>query len=134
DLFESRHRADGPGREGCNGLQSALERRKGEQWASIQDLTIAASPQLAKLDDNLAFTVGFKLKGGIRRNFVRPLWEKAYDEHDLGLRMAYRVDLSTLRAKVLRGAELKREKFVRRGVFFWTRNPERRYRYWVTVA
>src|SRR6266487_3898471 len=84
---------------------------KGEQWASIQDLTIAASPQLAKLEDNLAFIVGFKLKGGIRRNFVRPLWEKAYDEHDLGLRMAYRVDLSKQRAKVLPGAELKREKF-----------------------
>src|SRR5213594_2701898 len=107
---------------------------KGEQWASIQDLTIAASPQLAKLEDNLAFTVGFKLKGGIRRNFVRPLWEKAYDEHDLGLRMAYRVDLSKQRAKVLPGAELKREKFVRRGVFFWTRNPELPYRVWATVA
>src|SRR2546427_10749817 len=101
---------------------------KGEQWASIQDLTIVASPQLAKLEDNLAFTVGFKLKGGIWRNFVRPLWEKAYDEHDLGLRMAYRVDLSRRRAKVLPGAELKREKFVRRGVFFWTRNPELPYR------
>src|SRR5437879_4925918 len=43
-------------------MQSSLERVKGEQWASIQDLTITASPQLAKLDDNLAFTVGFKLK------------------------------------------------------------------------
>jgi len=46
-------------------LQSSLERVKGEQWASIQDLTIVASPQLAKLDDNLGFTVGFKLMGGI---------------------------------------------------------------------
>ncbi len=115
-------------------MQSSLERVKGEQWASIQDLNIAASPQLAKIDDNLALTVGFKLKGGIRRNFVRPLWEKAYDEHDLGLRMAYRVDLSRRRAKVLPGAELKREKFVRRGVFFWTRNPELPYRVWATVA
>src|SRR5437867_11919821 len=97
---------------------------KGEQWASIQDLTIAASPQLAKLDDNLAFTVGFKLNGGIRRNFVRLLWEKAYDEHDLGLRMAYRVDLSKQRARLLRGAELKCENFVREGVFFSTRIPE----------
>src|SRR5947208_10582898 len=115
-------------------LQSSLERMKGDQWASIQDLTIAASPQLAKLEDNLAFTVGFKLKGGIRRNFVRPLWEKAYDEHDLGLRMAYRVDLSKQRVKVLPSSELKREKFVRRGVFFWTRNPELPYRVWATIA
>src|SRR5947209_18568399 len=101
---------------------------KGEQWASIQDLTIAASPQLAKLEDNRAFTVGFKLKGGIRRNFVRPLWEKAYDEHDLGLRIAYRVDLSKQRAKALPWAELKRERFGRRGVFFRARIPELPYR------
>src|SRR2546422_9461168 len=97
---------------------------KGEQWASIQDLTIAASPQLAKLDDNLAFTVGFKLMGGIRRNFVRPLWEKAYDEHDLGLRMASRVNLTKQRAKVLPGAELKHTKLVRREGFCWTRKRE----------
>src|SRR3989442_14940609 len=107
---------------------------KGEHWATIEDLTITASPQLAKLDDNLALTVGFKLKGGIRRNFIRPLWEKAYDEHDLGLRMAYRVDLSKQRAKVLPGAELKREKFVRRGGLFLTRNPELPYRGSATVA
>src|SRR6266704_2884474 len=71
-FFYPRYRPDGLDRERLNGLQSSLERMKGEQWASIQDLTIAASPQLAKLEDNLAFTVGFKLKGGIRRNFVRP--------------------------------------------------------------
>src|SRR6266699_6520740 len=82
-FFYPRYRPDGLDRERLNGLQSSLERMKGEQWASIQDLTIVASPQLAKLEDNLAFTVGFKLQGGIRRNFVRPLWEKAYDEHDL---------------------------------------------------
>src|SRR5258708_32925909 len=99
---------DGLDREALNGLQSSLERMKGEQWASIEDLTITASPQLAKLDDSLALTVVFKLKGGIRRNFVRPLWEKAYDKHDLGLRMADRVDLSKPRANVMPGAELQR--------------------------
>jgi hypothetical protein len=92
------------------------------------------SPENAKLDDTLAFTVNFKLNGGIRRNFVRRLWEAAYDEHDLGLRMAYRVDLSKQRSKVLPTAELKRDRFVRRGVFFWTRNPELPYRVWATVA
>src|SRR5947208_16461576 len=48
--------------------------------------------------------------------------------------MAYRVNLSKQRAKVLPGAELKREKFVRRGVFFWTRKPEPPYRVWATIA
>jgi hypothetical protein len=29
---------------------------------------------------------------------------------------------------------VKRDKFVRRAVFFWTRNPELPYRVWATVA
>ncbi len=115
-------------------LQSSLQRPKGEQWATIQEATITASREKAKLDDNLAFTVSFKLNGGIRRNFVRRLWEAAYDEHDLGLRMAYRVDLSKQRSKLLLPSELKRDRFVRRGVFFWTRNPELPYRVWATIA
>ena len=115
-------------------MQSSIERQKGEQWASIQETSIKVSPEHAKLDDTLAFTVAFKLNGGIRRNFVRPLWEKAYDEHDLGLRVAYRVDLNKHRTKPLPGSELKRDKFVRRGVFFWTRNPELPYRVWATIA
>jgi len=114
--------------------QASVQRQKGEQWASIQETSIKVSPEHAKLDDSLAFTVSFKLNGGIRRNFVRHLWEVAYDEHDLGLRMAYRVDLTKQRAKILPGSELKRDKFVRRGVFFWTRNPELPYRVWATIA
>ena len=115
-------------------MQAALQRGKGEKWATIQEATIRVSPDHANLDDSLGFTVSFKLNGGIRRNFVRRLWEAAYDEHDLGLRMAYRVDLSKQRSKVLPTSQLKRDKFVRRGVFFWTRNPELPYRVWATVA
>ena len=115
-------------------MQASLQRVKGEQWASIRDVTMSVSPQNPKIDDNLAFTVGFKLEGGIRRNFVRRLWEAAYDEHDLGLRMAYRVELYKQRSKILPSTELKKDKFVRRGVFFWTRNPELPYRVWATVA
>ena len=114
-------------------MQSTVERRKGEQWVSIQEATMTASPEKAKIDDNIAFTVNFKLSGGLRRNFVRRLWEVSYDERDMGLRMAYRVELVKQRSKLL-STELKKDKFVRRGVFFWTRNPELPYRVWATVA
>ncbi len=110
-----------------------MQRGKGEQWATIQEATMTVSSEKAKLDDSLAFTLNFKLNGGIRRNFVRRLWEVAYDEHDLGLRMAYRVELFKQRSKLLT-TKLKQDKFVRRGVFFWTRNPELPYRVWATVA
>src|SRR5437870_10635210 len=70
-----------------------LARMEGPQWARIEDTAILCSPQKAKLDDNLAITVNFKLNGGIRRNFTRDLWEKAYDEHDAGLLMIFWVEL-----------------------------------------
>ncbi len=115
-------------------MQTSIPRVKGEPWAEIDDATISCSPQKAKIDDSLAITVNFKLKGGIRRNFVRKLWEAAYDEHDLGLRITYWATLFKHRSRLLPGTELKKDKFVRRAVFFWTRNPELPYRVWATVA
>src|SRR2546427_10542529 len=41
-----------------------LARMEGPQWARIEDTSILCSPQKAKLDDNLAITVNFKLNGG----------------------------------------------------------------------
>ena len=115
-------------------MQSSIERARGEPWAKIDDATISCSPQKARLDDTLAISVNFRLNGGIRRNFVRKLWEAAYDEHDLGLRVGYWVTLLKQRAKPLPSTEVKKDKFVRRAVFFWTRNPELPYRVWATVA
>ncbi len=115
-------------------MQASIPRVRGEPWAEIGDATIFCSPQKARLDESLAIAVNFKLKGGIRRNFVRKLWEAAYDEHDLGLRIGYWVTLFKHRGKLLPGRELKKDKFVRRAVFFWTRNPELPYRVWATVA
>jgi len=113
--------------------QASLQHPKGEHWADLTDLNITCSPQKAKLDDNLAFTVSFKLRGGLRRNYVRSLWEKAYDDHDMGFRVGYWVSLVKRKGRLL-SVEVKKDKFVRRGVFFWTRNPELPYRVWATVA
>jgi hypothetical protein len=44
------------------------------------------------------------------------------------------VTLFKHRGRLLPGTELKKDKFVRRAVFFWTRNPELPHRVWATVA
>jgi len=100
----------------------------------IEDTAITGSPQKPTIDENLAISVNFKINGGLRRNFVRKLWEAAYDEHDLGLRVIYWVTLLKQRGKPLPGVEVKKDKFVRRASFFWTRNPELPYRVWATIA
>ncbi len=115
-------------------MQTSIPRAKGEPWAEIDQATVSCSPLKASLDESLAITVNFKLNGGIRRNFVRRLWEAAYDEHDLGLRIGYWVTLLKHRGRLVPGTEIKKDKFVRRAVFFWTRNPELPYRVWATVA
>ena len=100
----------------------------------IEEATITGPRQKASLDESLAVSVNFKINGGIRRNFVRKLWEAAYDEHDLGLRIIYWVTLLKQRGKPLPGMQVRKDKFVRRASFFWTRNPELPYRVWTTIA
>jgi hypothetical protein len=114
-------------------LQKSIVKQDAASWARIEQVTVKCSPQKAKLDDNLAFTVGFRLDGVVRRNFHQKFWEAAYDQHDGGLRMAFKVDLRKSGIR-LPGKPLKEEKFVRRAVFFWTRNPEIPHRVWMTVA
>ncbi len=45
-------------------MQTSIPRVKGEPWAEIDDAIVSCSPQKAKVDDSLAITVNFKLKGG----------------------------------------------------------------------
>ncbi len=98
----------------------------------MENINFSCAPSRAKADENLAATVGFHINGGIRRNFVRRLWEQAYDQHDTGFRLGYWVTVH--KAVAVRRVKVQEEKFVRRGVFFWTRNPELPYRVWATVA
>ncbi len=114
-------------------MQKSVVKQDAGSWALIEQVTVKCSPQKAKLDDNLAFTVGFRLDGVVRRNFHQKFWEAAYDQHDGGLRMAFRVELHKSGVRLL-AKPLKEEKFVRRAVFFWTRNPEIPHRVWMTVA
>jgi len=115
-------------------MQSTVEKTPREPWAKIGNITASCSPEKAKTDANIAVTIGFQVQGGVRRNFVRRLWEAAYDEHDTGFRLGYSVVLSKKRPGPLPGIRMKEDKFVRRAVFFWTRNPELPYRVWATVA
>ena len=47
--------------------------------------------------------------------------------------MAFKAELRKSGLRLL-AKPLKEEKFVRRAVFFWTRNPELPHRVWMTVA
>ena len=76
----------------------------------------------------LSFNVGLKINGKIRELFKQSLWEKAYNKFDNTFRITIKVDLKS-KNKVIYSV-----KFVRKAVFFWTRNPKIHHRIWIFIV
>jgi hypothetical protein len=76
----------------------------------------------------LSFNLGLKINGKIRELFKQSLWEKAYNKFDNTFRITIKVDLKT-KNKVIYSV-----KFVRKAVFFWTRNPKIQHRIWIFIV
>ena len=76
----------------------------------------------------LSFNVGLKINGKIRELFKQSLWEKAYNKFDNTFRITINVDLKS-KNKVIYSV-----KFVRKAVFFWTRNPKIQHRIWIFIV
>ncbi|HJT83390.1 MAG TPA: hypothetical protein VJ697_02815 [Nitrososphaeraceae archaeon] len=76
----------------------------------------------------ISFNLSLKIKGRIRDVFNQSLWEKAYNKFDNTFRITINVDLKS-RNKILFSL-----KFVRKAVFFWTRNPKINHRIWIFIV
>ncbi|HEY8522888.1 MAG TPA: hypothetical protein VIL14_03925, partial [Nitrososphaeraceae archaeon] len=76
----------------------------------------------------LSFNLGLKINGKIREFFTQSLWEKAYNKFDNTFRITIKVDLKS-KNKVIYSV-----KFVRKAVFFWTRNPKIQHRIWIFIV
>jgi hypothetical protein len=76
----------------------------------------------------IIFNLSLKIKGRMRDVFNQSLWEKAYNKFDNTFRITINVDLKS-RNKILYSL-----KFVRKAVFFWTRNPKINHRIWIFIV
>jgi len=76
----------------------------------------------------IIFNLSFKINGRIRDVFNQSLWEKAYNKLDNTFRITINVDLKS-RNKILYSL-----KFVRKAVFFWTRNPKINHKIWIFIV
>ena len=76
----------------------------------------------------LSFNLGLKINGKIRELFKQSLWEKAYNKFDNTFRITIKVDFKS-KNKVIYSL-----KFVRKAVFFWTRNPKIQHRIWIFIV
>ena len=99
-----------------------------EEKNSLDNIVLSKITNQNKSSDLLFFSLSLKINGGIRELFNQSLWEKAYNKFDNTFRITINVDLKSGN-KILYSI-----KFVKKAVFFWTRNPRIPHRIWIFIV
>ena len=99
-----------------------------EKINSLDNIVLTNITSKNNSNDLFSFNLGLKINGQIREFFKQSLWEKAYNKFDNIFRITINVDLKS-KNKVIHSF-----KFVRKAVFFWTRNPKIQHRIWIFIV
>src|SRR5215203_1710576 len=99
-----------------------------EQINSLENIVLSNITSKTNSTEHISFNLGLKINGKIRELFKQSLWEKAYNKFDNTFRITINVDLKS-KNKVLYSI-----KFVKKAVFFWTRNPKIQHRIWIFIV
>lgn len=99
-----------------------------EEKDSLENIVLSKINNQNKSNDLLSFSLSLKINGRIRKLFNQSLWEKAYNKFDNTFRITINVDLKSGN-KILYSI-----KFVKKAVFFWTRNPRIPHRIWIFIV
>lgn len=99
-----------------------------EEKDSLDNIVLSKITNQNKSNDQILFSLSLKINGKIRELFNQSLWEKAYNKFDNTFRITINVDLKSGN-KILYSI-----KFVKKAVFFWTRNPRIPHRIWIFIV
>jgi hypothetical protein len=99
-----------------------------EEKDSLDHIVLSKINNQNKSNDLILFSLSLKINGKIRELFNQSLWEKAYNKFDNTFRITINVDLKSGN-KILYSI-----KFVKKAVFFWTRNPRIPHRIWIFIV
>ena len=99
-----------------------------EKINSIDNIVLTNITSKTNSRELVSFNLNLKISGKIRELFKQSLWEKAYNKFDNTFRISINVDLKS-KNKVIYSV-----KFVRKAVFFWTRNPKIQHRIWIFIV
>jgi hypothetical protein len=99
-----------------------------EKINSLDNIVLTNVTSKTNSKEQLSFNLSLKINGKIRDLFTQSLWEKAYNKFDNTFRITINVDLKS-KSKVIYSV-----KFVRKAVFFWTRNPKIHHRIWIFIV
>ena len=98
-----------------------------EKINSLDNIVLANITSKTNSKELVSFNLNLKISGKIRELFKQSLWEKAYNKFDNTFRITINVDLK-FKSKVIYSG-----KFIRKAVFFWTRNPKIHHRIWIFI-
>ena len=99
-----------------------------ERINSLDNIVLTNITSKTNSKELVSFNLSLKINGKIRELFKQSLWEKAYNKFDNIFRISINVDLKS-KSQVIYSV-----KFVRKAVFFWTRNPKIHHRIWIFIV
>jgi hypothetical protein len=99
-----------------------------EKINSLDSIVLTNITSKTTPNELISFNLSLKINGKIRELFNQSLWEKAYNKFDNTFRITINVDLK-FKSKVIYSV-----KFIRKAVFFWTRNPKIHHRIWIFIV
>ena len=98
-----------------------------EKINSLDSIVLANITSKTTPNERISFNLSLKIHGKIRELFNQSLWEKAYNKFDNTFRITINVDLK------FKSKDIYSVKFIRKAVFFWTRNPKIHHRIWIFI-
>ena len=99
-----------------------------EKINSLDNIVLTNITTKTNSKELVSFNLSLKINGKIRELFKQSLWEKAYNKFDNIFRISINVDFKS-KSQVIYSV-----KFVRKAVFFWTRNPKIHHRIWIFIV
>jgi hypothetical protein len=112
----------------------SLMNRRGEySWGAttLSDLKLIPERKEYKIDEPIRVHLGFRIIGGLRESFIPDVWTVAWEDND---KLARLVMTSSLKRGGPLGKTLATTgKEVRRGKFYWSRDPDLPYRIWASI-
>lgn len=99
-----------------------------ENVSYINDLNLSQSIENLAIGKPILLSLDFNIKGLIRDVFIQKNWEKSYNKHDNSLRLSINLDIKN------NGKTINSIRLIRKGIFFWTRNPKINHRIWIMIV
>lgn len=112
---------------------SLMNRRHEYSWGptSLVDLKLISESKEYEQDETVRVRLGYRIVGGLRESFIPDVWTIAWEDND---KLARLVMTSSIRTAGPVGKQLATTgKEVRRGKFYWSRDPDLPYRIWASI-